>query len=247
MDPGYEKTYHRLEDSHWWFRARRDFVVRLIAQRLRVPREAAILDLGCSGGPLLDDLARAGYTNLAGLDISADAVALARSRGLQVRQADASAPDLPSESFDLLVASDLLEHLADDRAALARWCTLLKSSGQLVVLVPAFGWLWSAHDELNRHHRRYRRGELVRLLRATGFEVPLSAYWNAALLAPTAAVRIALRLVPLRLATPRTSLAATPRPLDAALYRLLNVENSLLLRGVPFPAGLSTWAVARKR
>jgi SAM-dependent methyltransferase len=247
VDPGYERNYQLLEDSHWWTRARRDFVVRLVAQRLRVPRDAAVLDLGCSGGPLLHQLSLAGYQNLEGLDISVAAVALARSRGLTVHQGDASAPDLPRASFDLLIASDVLEHLADDRAALERWHALLKRGGRLVVLVPAFAWLWSEHDELNRHHRRYRRSQLTRLLRATGFEVSASSYWNGLLLAPAAVLRVGRRLLPRAVAAPRATLEAVPRPVDAALYRLLRAESSLLLWGVPFPAGLSAWAVARRR
>src|SRR5207253_9325776 len=122
-----------------------------------------ILDIGCAGGPLLLDLKNAGFYNLYGVDVSEKAAEVCKQRGLEnVYVMDGHNPEFEENSFDVIIASDSLEHLQDDMLALKNWNRLLKPGGELYVFVPAFMYLWSKHDVVNQHFRRYTAVELKR-------------------------------------------------------------------------------------
>ncbi|MDX2062741.1 MAG: class I SAM-dependent methyltransferase [Bacteroidia bacterium] len=246
MDAQYEAKYHTLEERHWWFRGRRDLLLRWLR---RVPTTARILEIGCSGGPLLLALHERGYTHLGGIDISESGIALAQARGLShVAVMDAAHPTLPHGAYDLLIASDVLEHIRGEGAALNAWYDLLAPGGQLWVFVPAYEFLWSAHDLANHHQRRYTRRSLRAALAQAGFTVERAGYWNAALFLPAALIRLPQRKVrhlPPGKPLPSDDLRPLPGPLNTALTTWLRLENALLpYLGYPF--GVSAWAVAQK-
>lgn len=247
MNKDFETFYHEVEATHWWFVTRRALVRSLVA--LAAPnRTSAILEIGCSGGPLLRQLRDDGYRNLTGIDLSPEAIALCRQRSLDnVLVMDAQQPDFPPASFDIITASDVLEHLADARRAVAAWYQLLRPGGTLLVFVPAFPCLWSGHDEVNHHFHRYRAGELASLLRAAGFEIQRQGYWNFCLFPPVALLRLARRLVPASAKKlPVGDLRPPPSPLNSLLIFLLRLENRLVLWGLDLPWGISAMVVARK-
>lgn len=246
MHREFEAKYHRLEDGHWWFKSRRDYFLRLVEQ-LALPRDAAILDMGCASGPLLDALNRRGYTRTRGIDISEEAIRNCSRRGVEnVQVMDAAQPSFPADSFDLIVASDVLEHIAEDRSALANWHRILKPGGLLAVFVPAFAFLWTGHDAMNRHFRRYTKRELTRKLADTRYELQFSSYWNFALFAPAAAIRLLSRLAPKSRRETKDQLDQPPNLVNAALSALLRCENTALLAKLRFPVGVSVMALARK-
>lgn len=246
MRAEYETLYHQVEQTHWWHQARRH-LVRALARQLLPDRTARILEIGCSGGPLLAQLRADGYADLTGIDVSVAAIARCRERGLTNTQVmDAQRLSFPDAAFALVIASDVLEHLRDDAGALAEWRRVLAPGGRLVVLVPAFAFLWSEHDEINQHVRRYRRPQLCALLRQTGFTVERSGYWNFLLFPPVAAIRLARRLRPKSTAPARGDIFPTPKAINRLLLAMLRVENWWLLRGLNFPFGVSVLAVARR-
>ncbi|MBG8554417.1 class I SAM-dependent DNA methyltransferase [Hymenobacter guriensis] len=247
MDITYEARYHQLEEQHWWFAGRRDIVFEQI-QQLRLPRTADILEIGCSGGPLLLALRAAGYQHLTGIDVSDNAIAMAQARGFeQVMVMDGARLDFADNSFDVVVASDVLEHIEDEAEALREWQRVLRPGGHLIVFVPAYQFLWSRHDEVNHHFRRYTLSYLRQVLGIAGFRVERASYWNFLLFFPTALVRRLQRLAQ------ATGLATTGAgdlkqlagPANSALFGLLKAENRWLRR-LNFPLGVSTFAVARK-
>src|SRR2546421_8132304 len=114
MNRDYEVKYHVLEERHWWFRARRD-LVRALVLELCPDRSGHVLEIGCSSGVLIRRLQEEGYTSVFGIDISAEAIAESHRRGTPNTQImDAQRLDFPAERFDIITASDVLEHLADD-------------------------------------------------------------------------------------------------------------------------------------
>jgi SAM-dependent methyltransferase len=143
-------------------------------------------------------LREAGYVNVRGIDISEPAVALARCRGVErveagverVEAMDGAALTFADESFDVVLASDVLEHIEDEGEALQSWRRVLKPWGRLIVFVPAFNPLRSEHDIPNEHFRRYTAQRLVAALWQQGFMTERAAYWNIALLAPVAVARL---------------------------------------------------------
>ncbi len=248
MNKSFEKTYHEVEAAHWWFVSRRALVKDLVCHAAP-DRQSAILEIGCSGGLLMRQLRDCGYFRLTGIDISPEAIALCRERNLDdVRLMDAQQPDLPPASFDIIIASDVLEHLADAPRALAAWHQLLRPGGTLVVFVPAFQFLWSEHDRVNHHYHRYRAAELAGLLRSAGFEIRRQGYWIFSLFFPVAVVRVAKRfLVRPANKLPSGDLKAVPRLLNSLLILLMRAENRLMHLGLNFPWGISASVIAQKR
>jgi ubiquinone/menaquinone biosynthesis C-methylase UbiE len=246
MQKAYEERYHQAELDYWWFVGRRH-IVRMLVEQERPDKDSRILEIGCSGGLLMKELQALGLGQPTGIDISSDAIALCRRAGLDAHQMDAQELALPASSFDVVTASDVLEHLVDEAKAVQEWKRVLKPAGLLIVFVPAFKLLWSKHDEANKHYRRYRRARLVHLLEFSGYVIERSSYWNMALFAPIAAVRLLGRLRAGR-DDPKAEgdLTETPKLVNFLLASILRLENWFLRLGVNWPFGVSVFVLARK-
>lgn len=230
-------------DTHWWYRGRRRVLAAELAA-LELEPGTPVLDAGCGGGQTLDLLAE--YGQPAGVDPDPASVEQARARGHLAFEA--SLPVLPfaDEQFGAATCLDVIEHLDDDTAALAELRRVVVSGGALIVTVPAFQALWSAHDEANEHRRRYRASTLKAVAARSGWRVERTTYFNALLLPPTAVVRFARRLRRADADDARSDLSLTPRSLDGALEMPLRAEAALLRHGARLPLGLSLLAVLRR-
>lgn len=248
MNLEYELKYHQIEENYWWFQARRDMVFRLV-QDLRLPSTAPILEIGCSGGPLLQRLAAHGYSDLTGIDVSEAGIAVAQQRGIpNVSCMDGAHLAFPDASFDLVIASDVLEHIEDEAQALREWARVLRPGGQLLVFVPAFSFLWGKHDEVNQHFRRYTAAQLAAALSRARLQVQRRSYWNIGLFFPTAAVRLLNRIRPPKPNNGeplKDDFFATPPLLNTLLRAFISAENRVL-QALNAPVGVSVFAVARK-
>src|SRR4051812_31195885 len=143
-----------VDDRHWWYRGRR-LVIRSQMRRLSLPAQARLLDAGCGSGRMLDELDRFG--SVSGIDSSSWSVAAARNRGhANVILGTVERMPYPARCFDLVTCLDVLEHTADDVLTLIELGRVTRPGGHLLVTVPAYQALWSAHDEANHHFRRYR-------------------------------------------------------------------------------------------
>jgi SAM-dependent methyltransferase len=247
MQEQFESHYHNIESSHWWFVARRQ-AVHDVMVKIHPGSAARILEIGCSGGLLMEQLRREGFGQVQGIDISEAAIELCGRKGLSAQVMDAQRPTLPDASFDFVIASDVLEHLADDIGALREWRRILKPGGSLLVFVPAFMFLWTAHDVANRHHRRYRAPELNDRMRAAGFIIQRSCYWLAFLFPAIVLVRVVKLLMAggkLPADGGHGDAFVPPRAINQALLGLVRLENMLLRLGVNWPLGVSVMALAR--
>src|SRR3954451_22255349 len=176
------------DERHWWYRGRRR-VIRSELDRLELPRPWRILDAGCGSGRTMEMLA--GYGEVSGVDLSAAAVATARNRGFHdVRRGRLEALPWDNASFDVATCLDVVEHVPDDRRALAELRRVVRPGGFLLVTVPAYPALWSHHDVVNRHCRRYRARSLRAAAAGAGWRLVRDTHFNSALLAPAAAVRL---------------------------------------------------------
>ena len=230
-----------LDDGHWWYRGRRR-IVRSQIKRVPLPPGARLLDAGCGSGRTLDDLETFGIA--CGIDSSSWAVAAARSRGhSSVVLGTVEHMPFPDQHFDLVTCLDVLEHTADDELTMAELARVTRPGGHLLVTVPAYQSLWSAHDEANRHYRRYRRRTLRDVAVAAGWEPIHDSYFNSLLLPPAALVRL-LRRNRYR-DTLRSELSFTPRWLDPILAMPFRFEAAVLRHG-RLPAGLSLIALLRR-
>ncbi len=241
MDVDYEIKYHLKEESNWWFLGRRDAILKLFFAK---NRSLKILDVGCAGGALLLDLKNIGFYNLHGLDVSEKAVEVCKQRGVEnVYVMDGHFPDFEEASFDIIIASDSLEHLKDDMMALQNWHKLLKPNGELYVFVPAFMYLWSEHDVVNQHFRRYNAVELKNKMEKTGFKVVTNTYWNCLLYFPTTAYRLFQRFIYLFIKNkaPKDHLKDFNPKINALLIKLIKTEN-FVFKYLGLPVGVSVYA-----
>ena len=245
MDPSLYPRMAEVEDAHWWFAARRAIVDRMI-ERLGLPRDAAILEPGCGTGGNFPMLARRG--RLFALDADASAIGFAQARGL-AQVAPGFLPDaIPfgDRRFDLIVMTDVLEHLEDHSGALRALNSRLRPGGWLLMTVPAMPWMWSDHDVTHHHRRRYRSRELHDLVNAAGFEVNYLSYYNFLLFPLIAGARMWQRLSMRGRngATSHHDLAMPPPAINSMLRRIFSSERFLIgTARVPF--GVSLVVLAR--
>ena len=233
------ETMAELDQRHWWYRARRQVLDALIRRVCKPPADARILEIGCGTGHNLAMLGGFGKVDALELDEQARAVAEQRlGRGVM----SAPLPEIAGVAerhYDLVGAFDVIEHIEDDAAALASIAGKIRAGGKFVMTVPAHGWMWSAHDVVNHHKRRYSRRQLKTLIEESPLKLERIGYFNS-LLFPVA---VAERMASKARGKDEADLKLPPRPLNAALERAFAAERHLIGR-VPLPPGLSLFAVA---
>ncbi len=242
MDEAKYDLFFAYEERTWWFTARRDILARLLA-RFGPPPPARLLDVGCGTGMLAIHFARAGY-RVVGLDASPKALDYVRQRDPAIETVAGEFPGAVPAGlgpFQVVCLLDALEHMDDDARGLALARDLLTSGGTLVVTVPALPGMWSAHDDVNLHRRRYVLAELESKVRAAGFGIRQLSYFNTLLL-PLAWIMRKVR----RNATGLEDHEPPPRLLNALLRRIFLLERPLLAAGLRLPIGLSLVCIARK-
>jgi SAM-dependent methyltransferase len=242
MDRDYELQTHRAEDRHWWYRGRRSVLEHVVGD-LRLPARARILDAGCGSGRNMVEFARHGAVT--GIELSATSVALARERDAgDVVEGSVLEMPFEADAFDLAASLDVIEHLQDDLQALRELRRVVAPGGSLLVTVPAYQWLWSGHDEINHHHRRYTRRSLQRIGEQAGWQQVRTTYFNSLLL-PAAILLRVLDRFSRKTTESSLDLWVPPAPVNWLLERPLALEAAMIGRGGRIPAGLSLLAVFR--
>ena len=173
----------RLEKSHWWYAERRALVRRMMAD---VPPGRAV-DVGCGSGGNTGVLRELGW-QVAGLEYHPAAARLASTRGLPVVRGDARQLPFRDGCMDLVMSTDMWEHIDDDEAVARETVRVLRPGGRALIAVPCSMSLWSGHDVALGHVRRYERDELVALMESAGLSVQSVRSWNV-LLRPVAKMR----------------------------------------------------------
>jgi len=238
----YQEQYE-MEDHHWWFRSRRRVLWALVHRSHLMP-SLRILDAGCGTGRNLVEFARLGSAE--GVDTSQRAVEFCHRRRLQGVQL-APVEQLPFEDdrFDLLLATDVIEHVADDGLALAELRRVAAPGAHLIITVPAYQWLWSRHDVYLHHYRRYTRRALRERAGAQGWGPVIDTYFYSTMLPPVALVRTAQRFRSEM--NDGSDLQVSPRAFDRWLELPVRGEAKLIERGVSMPAGVSLAMVCTVR
>jgi len=234
------------EQNHWWFIARRA-ITRALLNRANLPANAAILDAGCGSGGNLSMLAS--YGAVSAFEMSEFMYARAKERSIGRVEQGKLPEQIPfaNEQFDLITMFDVLEHIENDSAALSTLSARLKTGGKMLITVPAFGWLFSRHDQLHHHFRRYSRRELQTKLQNSGLEIELINYWNCLLFPVAVATRLVDFLISKVSKGQNTIGTKTPAPpINKLLAKLVSAEKFIIPR-LPLPCGLSLVVVARKK
>ena len=228
-----------LEERHWWFVARRKILSTLLSS-LPLPLNAQILEAGCGTGGNLAMLTRHGQVY--GMEENAQAIELSSAKGASLIAQGRLPSAIPFEGkkFDLIALLDVLEHLDEDDASLRALRTRLKPGGWLLITVPAFPFLWSHHDELHHHKRRYVATDLRALIKGAGYQIHYLSYFNTWLFPLIAAARLMKGS-----GGSRSGDLSMPNKFVNTLLKTIFASERWLLGRIAFPFGVSLVVLAQ--
>jgi SAM-dependent methyltransferase len=244
MDKNFYLQYATVEDKHWWFVGRRRIINQVIS-KLKLPKNAEILEAGCGTGGNLNMLAQ--YGTVSAMELDEIACQFANERQVTTVKVGSLPDKIPfTGQYDLIVILDVIEHLDDDLAALRALYAKLKLGGWLLVTVPAYQFLWSQHDEINHHKRRYILTQLTKVVKQAGFKVRHSSYFNAFLFPAVALVRLLKNFLRLDQNSHVSSDLAIPtKPINNFLTFLFASERHIVSK-MKVPFGVSILLLAQK-
>ncbi len=235
---------NRVEDSHWWYVGRRTILESFLEQIVQSPKSKVqspkILDVGCGTGGNLEMLTKFGAAE--GVDVSDEALEFCKSKGLKAHKGLAESLPFADESFDVVTALDVVEHLDDDVAGLKEMYRVLKTGGKTLIFVPAFMWLWGVQDDVSNHRIRYTKKQIVERLQKAGFEIERATYANWTFFAPILAGRTLMKLTGIK---PESENNVNVSALNGVFGKLFSSER-FWLKNFDFPFGVSIVIVAKK-
>ena len=241
MDLAEYKKMDELEKAHPWFIAKRSFLSLTLKKYLPAP--AKILDVGCGTGEVLDFLSELRY-EVEGIDPSEEALRYCGNKSLKVKSGTAEMISFDNDSFDGVLALDVLEHLADDSVGVKELCRILKPNGLAIITVPAHPSLFSIHDKKLHHFRRYSKKQLSELF-DDGWEIKRISWIHSLILLPVALNRL-LAKVGLK-----KDQSSDVKAVGKNLSKILNLAYRIELFFYGFlgslPFGLSLLIVAQKK
>lgn len=244
MEQSLHHTIYQLEKDHWWYAGRRRIIFDLI-DRLAPPQDGRALDIGCGSG-LNASILSMRMKEIIGIEISDEAITAAKKTAPNLTIIKGSWPDTTviNKTFDFITCFDVLEHIREDGAALKSIESLLSKNGIALLTMPAFQFLWSDHDTVAHHMRRYKKRDLQKLIvDHTSLEIVRMSYFNSFLFPPIVFFRALKKIFPLRAET--SDIFSVPRPVNTALTFLFGTER-YALRYANFPFGVSLFCVLKK-
>ena len=248
MQADYYKEYYELERTNWWFTARkqilRDQLIRLFPRQ----KNLKILNVGAALGAstiLLQE-----FGEVVSIEYSKDCCDFV-NQNLGLHFIHGSITELPFEnnSFDLVCAFDVVEHVQDDLLAVRELHRVCRPGGYTFTTVPTFQALWSEHDVINEHVRRYTLRNYLALFADQPAGIQFRSYFNFFLFPPVAAFRIISSLIK------KNNKASNVRSdnskisggfISKLLYMIFVSETNFLRKGIRFPIGISLMVISRK-
>jgi SAM-dependent methyltransferase len=239
----YASMFH-LEDFYWWFVARRQLVEDLLGRVLSPNRNKLVVDIGCGTGA--NERVLSQFGKVISVDFSVDALRFCSSRGMK-GLLSCNAEDIPIRTgvVDAITILDCLEHVDDDLIALSEMYRILRPGGILLLTVPAYGFLWSEHDEALHHRRRYGSMELKNKMESVGFGLEQVSFFITTMFFPILALRVLQNLFKNDV-HPQTTHILLPHWINSLLISILAIERMLCKRGLNLPFGVSLVAVGTK-
>ena len=244
MDKDLYLQHAKVEDKHWWFVGRRMIIDKIIRQ-LNLEQHSKIFEAGCGTGGNLNMLAR--YGEVSAMELDEIACQFANERKVTKVKLGSLPDNIPfSEEYDLIVILDVLEHIDDDLGAAIALNSRLKPGGWLLITVPAYQFLWSKHDEINHHKRRYTLRNLKQVIKKSGYSVHYSSYFNSFLFPVVAGVRLLKNVLKTETDNVGSNDLILPaKPVNKFLTFLFGSER-YLIGNISIPFGVSVLLLAKK-
>ena len=245
MEQNIYEEMAKQESHHWWFVARRAYLKKLISKQFPPELEYRICEIGCGTGGNLPMLAQLGKVDAVELNESAKILAESKNMNNITGIHSGYLPDaIPlTEQYDGVFSLDVIEHIENDLEAVKALKALLSKNGTLIITVPAYQWLWSAHDDANHHFRRYTRKSFSELIEAAGLNIRYVSYFNTVLFPLAALKRIAEYFLPKKPIENAWDINTPPAWLNTLFEKLFKLE-CLWAGKLSIPFGLSIVVVA---
>ena len=236
MNPAAYLEMAETESLHWWFLGRRAILSKII-ESLNLSQDSKILEVGCGTGGNLQMLAKYGEVSALEMDANARTIALNKTNNLYDIRLGYCPNAMPfhDQQFDLICMFDVLEHIEQDTETLTALKKCLTKNGRLIITVPAYPWLWGAHDEFLHHKRRYTANQLRKKILVTGLEPIKITYFNTVLFPLAAIARLKDKLLGSHSATG----VRIPPTIVNKIFTILFGAERLLLKRFNFPFGVS--------
>jgi SAM-dependent methyltransferase len=245
VEKSYYREYFDLERNHWWFRARAEVIVSHLRSVVKATGPLKILNVGAGPGRTSELLAEFG--TVTSMEYDGDCCKFTKElTGLELLQASITELPFPTDSFDLVCCFDVIEHVERDRVGVEELRRVCRSGGLVCITVPAFMFLWSKHDEVNHHQRRYTASTLRSV--TTGLSPVFESYFNFWLFFPISAFRLLASILPQKTREDSGSdfFAVQSPLLDRIFYTIFRTEAALIRFGIRLPVGVSILSTGRK-
>ncbi len=251
MDQQYFKEYYHLERVNWWFTVRRRILRDRIHRQLQSPKGIQSLNIGAATGTTSDMLTEFGEV----MSVEYDQECCDYTKTfIKTPLIQGSITDLPfsNNSYDLVCAFDVIEHVEDDAKAVEEMMRVCKPGGHIAITVPAYAFLWGKHDVINQHFRRYTKTGLLKLLKNHPGKIVYQTYFNSILFLPIAAFRLFARGTS-QLKGPKKETVESDHAIfgtegffNNLLAGIFSIDYYILKWGFRFPAGVSIMVFFKK-
>ncbi len=240
-----EIVYHsnfEIENKYWWFVARNQIVKDIFEKICKIPKNSDVLDVGCGTGGFASKLIN--NYNVIGIDKSDLALDYSKRRGIK-HLYNCYLDKFPAKDWNIkaITILDVIEHIEDDVAVVKQCYSILPDNGYIVATVPAYKWMWSHHDVIHQHYRRYNQKQFNELLTRAGFKIEYSTYFNSILFLPAFLKRLVEKIFGTK--NNNSPVDEVPDWLNSIFTKMFEMENSIL-PNITFPFGLSILTVAKK-
>ncbi len=249
MKANYYKEYYTLERENWWFMARKEILSNQIEKLLASRTEIKILNVGAALGATTFMLQKFG--NVTSLEYDKGCCDLVKEiHDLDFINGSITSLPFQSNEFDLVCAFDVVEHVEEDILAIAELHRVCKPQGYVFTTVPAFMFLWSDHDLINEHVKRYTKKQFLRLFKEENTEIFFVSYFNFFLFPFIAIIRIfsSLKKKIRKVRSIKSDFSKMNNSfLNRLFYKIFRSERRCLNRRFSFPFGVSIMVISIKR
>lgn len=236
-------TNYQLEDNYWWFLARREIISKTIKKSLKIATDEYILDVGCGTCGMAEYLSK--DFNVVAIDTSELALEYCKKRGVE-HSFLSTLDSFPKGQYNIkaITILDVIEHIEDDKSIVEQLYDSLPTGGYLIASVPAYQFLWSFHDEVHKHYRRYSLSNFKRLISNAGFQIQFATYFNSFLFPVALAKRFIDKLFSLEKKN-EYAIEIVPKSINTIFTKIFEFEKTFFPK-VSFPFGLSILLIAKK-